>query len=293
MTKLGIFMNFWEKNWDADHKKYIKKAAKLGFDVLEFQAQPLLNMSDDYLRELKKVADDNNIEMTYSLGLDKAYDISSDDAEVRAKGIEYLTNIMKKVNVMDGKIISGVSYAGWGVPDIADVNKERLTQNSIESMKKLSKTAEELDIVYGVEAVNRFEGVVLNTAEEAVKYVEAVDSKNVGVLLDTYHMNIEEFSIGDAIRIAGDKLVGLHVGENNRSVPGRGHLNWDEIYSALKEVNFKGRIVAEPFVVTGGEVGRDIYVWRNLVDRTDEEGLDKEALFMLDFERKMLEKWGL
>ena len=293
MTKLGIFMNFWEKNWDADHKKYIKKAAKLGFDVLEFQAQPLLNMSDDYLRELKKVADDNNIEMTYSLGLDKVYDISSDDAEVRAKGIEYLTNIMKKVNVMDGKIISGVSYAGWGVPDIADVNKERLTQNSIECMRKLSKTAEELDIVYGVEAVNRFEGVVLNTAEEAVKYVEAVDSKNVGVLLDTYHMNIEEFSIGDAIRIAGDKLVGLHVGENNRSVPGRGHLNWDEIYSALKEVNFKGRIVAEPFVVTGGEVGRDIYVWRNLVDRTDEEGLDKEALFMLDFERKMLEKWGL
>ncbi|MBQ3554002.1 MAG: hypothetical protein IJA08_04915 [Clostridia bacterium] len=54
MNKLGIFMNFWEKNWDADHKKYIAKAAKLGFDVLEFQAQPLLNLSNDYLRELKK-----------------------------------------------------------------------------------------------------------------------------------------------------------------------------------------------------------------------------------------------
>lgn len=293
MVKLGIFMNFWEQNWDADHKKYIEKAAKLGFDVLEFQAQPLLEMSDGYLRELKKTADENNVEMTYSLGLDKAYDISSDDAGVREKGIEYLTNIMKKVNVMDGKIISGVSYAGWGVPDIADVNKERLAQNSIESMRKLSKTAEELDIVYGVEAVNRFEGVVLNTAEEAVKYVEAVGSKNVGVLLDTYHMNIEEFSIGDAIRTAGDKLVGLHVGENNRSVPGRGHLNWDEIFGALKEVGFNGRIVAEPFVVKGGDVGRDIYVWRNLVDNTDEERLDKEALFMLEFERRMLGKWGI
>ena len=293
MNKLGIFMNFWEKNWAADHKKYIAKAAKLGFDVLEFQAQPLLDMSDDFLRELKKIADDNNIEMTYSLGLDKKYDISSDDASVREKGIEYLTNIMKKVNVMDGKIISGVSYAGWGVPDIADVNKERLTQNSIGSMKKLMKTAEELNIIYGVEAVNRFEGVVLNTAKEAVDYVNAVGSKNIGVLLDTYHMNIEEFSIGDAIRTAGDKLVGLHVGENNRSVPGRGHLNWDEIFGALKEVDFKGRIVAEPFVVRGGEVGRDIYVWRDLVDCTDEESLDKEALFMLDFERKMLEKWGL
>lgn len=293
MNKLGIFMNFWEKNWNADHKKYIVKAAKLGFDVLEFQAQPLLDMPDDYLRELKKIADDNNIEMTYSLGLDKAYDISSDDASVREKGIEYLTNIMKKVNVMGGKIISGVSYAGWGVPAIEDIEKERLTLNSISSMKKLAQTAKELDIVYGVEAVNRFEGVVLNTAKEAVDYVNAVGSKNVGVLLDTYHMNIEEASIGDAIRTAGDKLVGLHVGENNRSVPGRGHLDWNEIFEALKAVDFKGRIVAEPFVVKGGEVGRDIYVWRNLVGSTDEESLDKEALFMLDFERKMLEKWGL
>ena len=200
---------------------------------------------------------------------------------------------MKKVKVMDGKIISGVSYAGWGVPDIVDIDKERLTQNSVESMRKLAKIAEEFDIVYGVEAVNRFEGVVLNTAKEAVDYVNAVGSKNVGVLLDTYHMNIEEFSIGGAIREAKDKLVGIHVGENNRSVPGRGHLDWDEIFEALKDVEFKGRIVAEPFVVRGGEVGRDIYVWRDLVDCTDEESLDREALFMLEFEREMLKKWGL
>ena len=293
MNKLGIFMNFWEKNWAADHKKYICKVAKLGFDVLEFQAQPLLDMTDDHLRELKKIADDNNIEMTYSLGLDKAYDISSDDASVREKGIEYLTAIMKKMSVMEGKLISGVSYAGWGVPAISDINKKRLTENSVGCMKKLTKIAGDLGILYAVEAVNRFEGVVLNTAKEAVDYVNAVDSKNIGILLDTYHMNIEEFSIGDAIRTAGDKLVGFHVGENNRSVPGRGHLNWDEIFGALKDVGYTGRIVAEPFVVKGGEVGRDIYVWRDLVANTDEESLDKEALFMLDFEKKMLEKWGM
>ena len=293
MNKLGIFMNFWEKNWDADHKKYIYKASKLGFDVLEFQAQPLLNMSDDYLRELKKIADDSNIELTYSLGLDKAYDISSDDAATRERGTEYLTAIMKKVAVMEGKLISGVSYAGWGVPAITHINKERLTENSVGCMKKLTKIAEELDVLYAVEAVNRFEGVVLNTAKEAVDYVNAVDSKNIGILLDTYHMNIEESSVGDAIRTAGDKLIGFHVGENNRSVPGKGHLDWDEIFGALKDVGYKGRIVAEPFIVRGGEVGRDIYVWRDLIGCTDEESLDKEALFMLDFEKKMLEKWGM
>ena len=76
-------MNFWEKNWDADHKKYIRKAAKIGFDVFEFQAQPLLEMSDDHIRELKKEADEVGIELTYSLGLDRRYDVSSLDENIR------------------------------------------------------------------------------------------------------------------------------------------------------------------------------------------------------------------
>ena len=71
MNKLGIFMNFWEKNWDADYYKYNNIASALGCDVLEFQAQTLLNISDAELKNIKKVADDCGIELTYSLGLDK------------------------------------------------------------------------------------------------------------------------------------------------------------------------------------------------------------------------------
>ena len=72
MNKLGIFMNFWEKNWDADHAKYIKKAANIGFDILEFQAQPLLEMTDEHIRSLRRLADDAGITLTYSLGLTRA-----------------------------------------------------------------------------------------------------------------------------------------------------------------------------------------------------------------------------
>lgn len=291
MNKLGIFMNFWENKWDADHVKYIQKAKKIGFDVLEFQAQPLLEMSDARLLEIKKAAEDAGIEMTYSLGLDKAYDISSEDESVRLGGIAYLTEIMKKVAFLDGKIISGVSYAGWGIPDTPVIDKQKLLENSIKSMKVLAKTAEDLDITYGIEAVNRFEGVILNTAAEAVDYVRQVGSEKVGILLDTYHMNIEEFSFRDAILTAGPYLVGLHTGENNRCIPGRGHLPWDEIFGALRDVNFKGRIVSEPFCVTGGEVGRAIYVWRNLLADATEATLDSAAAELLAFEKKMVQKY--
>ncbi len=287
MNKLGIFINFWENSWAVDYEKYIKKAADIGFDVLEFQAQPLLNFSDARLAEIKACADANGIELTYSLGLDKKYDISSYDSTVRKGGIKYLTDIMTQVHKMDGRIISGVSYAGWGVPDY-DFEKEKLVENSVNSMRELSKVAEEYDITYGIEAVNRFEGVVINTAKEAVAYVDAVDSKKVGVLLDTYHMNIEENNIGEAIRYTGDKLVGVHTGENNRVAPGKGHLDWNEIFGALKEIGFKGRIVSEPFVKMGGEVGRDIYVWRNLIDDVSEAALDKEAKELLEFTKRMM-----
>lgn len=293
MNKLGIFMNFWENDWDADHIKYIKKAKDIGFDILEFQAQPLLDMSDLRLAEIKNAATEYDIELTYSLGLDKKYDISSDDKSVRDKGIKYLSDIMKKVAFMDGKIISGVSYAGWGIPNILNIDKQRLTDNSIQSMRKVIKIAEDYGISYGIEAVNRFEGVVINTSEEACKYVDAVDSPNIGVLLDTYHMNIEEYSFRNAILTAGDKLIALHTGDNNRCIPGKGHINWDEIFKALSDINFCGRIVSEPFVMKGGRVGRDIFVWRNLVPETSESCLDNEALWLLKFEQNMMVKYGM
>ena len=293
MNKLGIFMNFWEKNWDADHKKYIKKVAEIGFDILEFQAQPLLEMSREHMRELVLLAEECGIELTYSLGLDRNYDVSSLDEKVRLGGVDYLKRIVERIGFMGGTLLSGVSYAGWGTPDNFNGDKRPYWENSIKSMKGIIKTAENCGVTYCVEAVNRFETCLINTAEEALKYVDEVGSPNIGVLLDTYHMNIEENNIGDAIRLAGNKLTSFHTGENNRTAPGRGHLNWDEIFGALSEIGYKGRIVSEPFVMQGGEVGRDIHVYRDLVDNPSEARIDEEAKYLLNFEKSMLKKYNM
>lgn len=292
MNKLGIFTNFWEKNWDFDHFKYIKKAKRIGFDILEFQAQPLLEMTKEHMTEMKKAADDEGIELTYSLGLDRRYDVSSADESIRNAGIDYLKRIVECVGFMDGKIISGVSYAGWGSPDYIVNDKTPIVERSLDSMRKIVKTAEDYGVTYCVEAVNRFEGCVINTAQEALDYIAQIDSKNIGVLLDTYHMNIEESSIGDAIRLVGDKLSSFHTGDNNRRCPGRGHIDFDEVFQALADIQYKGRIVSEPFVQMGGEVGRDIKVWRNL-ETPSEEFLDKEAAYLLNYEQGMLKKYGM
>lgn len=294
MNQLGIFMNFWEKNWIADHAKYIRKAAKLGYDILEFQAQALLEMTDERILELKKIADAEGVRLTYSLGLDPAYDVSSLDETQRQGGVKYLQNIIKKMELAGGDLLSGVSYAGWGTPGVVMNDKTPYWNQSVKSMKEIIKTAEACGVTYCVEAVNRFETCIINTAAEALAYIEEIDSPNIGVLLDTYHMNIEENSIGDAIRLVGaDRMKNFHTGENNRTALGRGHLDWNEIFGALAEIGYKGPIVSEPFVMMGGEVGRDIHVFRDLVENPTEERIDAEAAYLIDFEKKMLAKYGM
>ena len=290
MNRIGIFMNFWVKNWDADHVKYIKKVSGLGFDILEFQAQALLEMDKSRMDEVRQAAKDNGIELTYSLGLNPKYDVASPDAKVREGGIEYLKRIVERIGYMEGKLLSGVNYAGWGSPDYIVDDKSEIVEHSIESVRQVIKTAEDYDVTYCVEVVNRFEGIVMNTAKEAIEYVKQIDSDKIGILLDTYYMNIEEGSIGDDIRSVGGYLKNFHTGENNRVVPGKGHLDWDEIFGALHDIDYQGRIVSEPFVQMGGEVARDIKVWRDLVEDPSEEVLDEEARFLLNFEKDMIRK---
>lgn len=295
MNKLGIFVNFWEKTWDIDYKYYIDKVKKLGYDILEFQAQPLLDMSNDECRAIKKYADERGIKLSYSLGLNPKYDVASPDKDVRAGGVEYLSNIVRKIAVMEGELFSGVTYAGWGVPSyfVDEKEKEALFERSVDSMQQVMKVAEKEGVTVCCEAVNRFESPLINTAAEAIRYADMVNSKNIGIHLDTYHMNVEENSIGDAIRLVGKRLRHFHTGENNRNVPGRGHLDWDEIFGALKDIDYKNDIVSEPFLMMGDEVGYDIRVWRNILENPTEERLDSEAKFLIDFTKGMLKKYDM
>lgn len=138
--------------------------------------------------------------------------------------------------------------------------------------------------------MNRFEGYLLNTAAEGVAFCEEVGLPNVKLLLDTFHMNIEEDSFYDAIVTAGARLRRLHTGETNRKVPGKGRIPWREIGDALAKIGFDGDVVMEPFVKQGGTIGSEIKVWRDLSDNADEAKMDADAKNALLFSRYVIGK---
>ena len=166
------------------------------------------------------------------------------------------------------------------------MDKEAQWARGVESVKKLGSVASSLGIDFCLEVVNRFETHILNTAEEGMRYLKDVDCDSVKLLLDTFHMNIEEDNLADAIRLAGDKLGHLHVGEGNRKLPGTGHLPWNEMGKALNEIGFSGGVVMEPFVKMGGKVGEDIKVWRDLSGNADEAKMDADIKTSLEFLKK-------
>ena len=151
------------------------------------------------------------------------------------------------------------------------------------NIKEIAKYAQDFEIDLCLEVLNRFEGYLLNTCQEALEFVEQVNEPNVKIMLDTFHMNIEETSMISAIHLAGDKLGHFHVGEQNRLVPGKGSIPWHEIGLALKSINYQGNVVMEPFVLPFGQVAKDIKVWREMMPTIDEDALDLDAKRSLQF----------
>lgn len=274
--KFGTLYSYWSKDgqWGGDYCALCHKAKKAGLDVLEVGAGDLLNMSDTELSELRDTAKELGLEISANLGPPKDKDISSKDETVRKAGVKFLCDIMHQMVKLDSKILIGALYNSWPY-DFVDLDKEALWQRAVEGMKQVGDEADKLGITIALEVLNRFETCLLTDCEEGVRFCRDVDRKSVKLLLDTFHMNIEEDNLPDAIRRAGDLLAHVHVGEGNRKLPGMGHLPWTEIGKALNEIGYNGMVVMEPFMKAGGKIGSDIKVWRDLSGGADEEKMDQ------------------
>lgn len=276
--KYGIYYAYWEKEWGGNFVPYVEKCKKLGFDIVEVACGAFHLENDSYFRELRTVADANGMILTGGYGPRPEHNLASTDEAAVEKAFAFYADIFRKMEIAGIDRIGGALYSYWPVDFGAPMDKPGDTQRSIRRMQRLADMAADHGIMLGMESLNRFEGYMINECSECIEYVKAVDKPNVKVMLDTFHMNIEEDSITEAIRNAGSLLGHFHVGEANRRCPGPGgRFDWEKIGQALKEIHYDGYVVMEPFVTMGGQVGKDISIWRDLSHGATVEQLDQDA----------------
>ena len=257
--KYSVHAGLWMAQWTDEITPILKTVAELGYDGVEVS---LLGMTDEKAAALGKSVREYGLEVTCSDGLSKDNDITSADPAVREAGIEYLKWAIKTASLIGARGLAGVLYAPWGVYDPA--NKEVRSERSAAAFAAVNDELNQYDVTLGLEAINRFETDLVNTAAEATAMANASGSDRVGVLLDTFHLNIEEKNIETAITDTADKLVHFHVSDNDRGVPGSGHVPWNTVKSALDKINYDSWIVAEMFVIAGNPASSDLNIWRNI-----------------------------
>ncbi len=275
--KYGIYFAYWEKEWAADYKRYVKKVKELGFDILEISCAAIAKMEKKELGELKAEAEAYDIMLTAGYGPAAEENLASADAAIVKNAVSFYSSVLQKLEFLNIHTIGGGIYSYWPVDYTKKIDKQGDWERSVNNVRTVGKIAGDCGVEYCLEVLNRFEGYLLNTCAEAKKFVEQVDKPNVKIMLDTFHMNIEEDSMLDAILLAGDRLGHFHVGENNRRVPGKGGLPWYQIGSALRAIGYNKNVVMEPFVKSGGTIGSDIKVWRDLSEGASVERLDQDA----------------
>ncbi len=278
MRSVGIYYAFWTHEWEAEFLPFVPKVKALGFDQLEVNGGTIARMSAGERAALASAARDQGVRLSYGIGLPADLDLSSLDEGVRGNGLGFMRRMIDAVGDMGGGTICGTVHSCWPatLPKGAK-DKRPYRDQSLRSVRELVKPAEDRGVTLLVEVINRFEQFLLNTSAEAVAYCDEVNSPACRILLDTFHLNIEEDSIGGAIRHAEKYLKELHLGETNRKPPGLGRMPWAEIKQALDDVRFDGALVMEPFIMTGGSVGRDVGVWRELIDRPDLDALARAS----------------
>jgi len=287
--KFGTLYSYWNKDWNCDYAGYaklIKKVSEIGFDVLEISADHVYRMPAAELSHLNEFRKEYDITITTNSGPGKEHDLASVEERIRLRGIDYFEVIMEKMTLIESKALAGAIYSYWPC-EFANIDKDGAWLRSIESLKSIAKTAERLGITIALEVLNRNESYILNTCEEAIDYCGRVSSQSVKILLDTYHMNIEEDCIPEAVRAAGPWLGHLHVGECNRRLPGMNNsIDWKGVASALHDINYDKSVVMEPFLLSGGSVGHSIRLWRDLSNNADEKKMDHYISDSLSFLRK-------
>lgn len=267
MGRLGIHSFVWTGGQTQDGLEMaLRKSAEHGYRTIEFA---YLRPEKFDLDRLAKLAQSLDVEIGVTMGLPPDKDVSSEDPAVVAAGEAMLADAVRAVRDIGGNKLGGILYSSH-----TKYNRQpskRGWQNSVAAIAKTAEIANQSRVALVLEVVNRFKSNLLNTTAQGLKFIEETGSDHVWLHLDTFHMNIEEANSAAAIRLAGDRIGYFHIGESNRGYLGDGMINFDLIFDALLDIDYKRDIVFESFSTTVVDEALSLAcaIWRDTWTKND------------------------
>lgn len=246
INPLGVHWLVLTKTWDSDGARHaIREAKRIGYDFIETPPTPV---GDEVTEMTRQLLAETGMGAAVCLGLSADQDLTSPDPEIRARGEAFLMGAVDTCARIGGSLVSGITYSAFQkymLPCPADGRAA-----SIAAIARVARHAKSHGITIGLEVVNRYETNLLNTAEQALAFCNETGMDNVKIHLDSYHMNIEETDIQQAILKAGDRIGFFHIGDSNRGYLGAGNIDFNPFIRALFQAGYTGPISFESFSST-------------------------------------------
>jgi D-psicose/D-tagatose/L-ribulose 3-epimerase len=268
--KFAVNALIWTTEFDHRSFALLPQLRQHGFDGFEV---PVFEPAKVQADSIRRVLAETELECTVCAILPAGMNPISEDPEIRRKTRQHLLDTIKVTADLGSSLMAGPLYAPIGhLPGRRRTSYE--WQWAVECFHSLGETLKAHQVALALEPLNRFETYFLNTAADAAKLCEEINQPNIGVLLDTFHTNIEEKDVAAAFRQVGRKLKHVHACENDRGIPGSGHVDFPGIAAALTEIGYDGWVTIESFGYSHKELAAAAAIWRDLAPTPEAVAFD-------------------
>lgn len=267
-VSFGVTTWLWTSPFTtASVEELFPKIASMGFDVVE------IALEDPSLVDVgvvKKALETYNIKPVICGAFGPSRDLTHEDTAVHKNCFSYIESCLDFCAELNSGFFAGPMYSAVGKARLISPDQRKAEwELAVKNVRTVCNMASERGLQIGLEPLNRFESDLVNTAEDVIRLIEDINHPAARIMLDGFHMNIEERDAEKAITNAGDKLIHFQVSENYRGTPGTGQASWDAYKKGLEAINYKGTVSIESFTTENRELAGAVCFWHPMAESQD------------------------
>lgn len=258
--KIGVNLLLWTGGFTDENVPLLDTAASMGYDGVEI---PVFTTEGITGSTVRKALGDTGLGCTISSVMAPGASLIDPDSSARQRGVDFLRSVVDLAAEMGAEVVCGPIYSPVGHL----VGRGRTSEEwrwCVDALAQVAPHAESAGVLLAVEPLNRFETYFLNIVSDVLRLAADVGSPALGVHFDTFHANIEEKDPVGALRACGDRVYHFHCSENDRGPVGTGHVDWEGMVSALREIGYDRWLVVESFLPVIKEIAAAASIWREL-----------------------------